>query len=197
MTYCSPLSQSSLELPCTSLSGSDGTCLPASDHPSSEYSSVMVLVRVILLTPTVSGKQADLITTFTLCAVYLVVITATNTANVAFFAQQDSSLKGSAMAFQFLFASLMSCRMVLSLRDIEMLTVQSAAASLATRSFWKTGYTGNEDEKNGNTGGRRVRDDEAGHALDNLSNNGKEDLQSGFSRNGVPLPTYVDPLTIQ
>lgn len=75
----------------------------------------------------------------TLPAVYLAVITATNTANVAFFAQQDSSLKGAAMAFQFLFASLISCRMVLSLRDTEMLAVQSAAGSKRPRPSGKQG----------------------------------------------------------
>lgn len=80
-------------------------------------------------------------------AVYLAVITATNVANVAFFAQQDQSLKGSAMAFQFLFASLMSCRMVLSLRDKDILTAQSAIASFPTKSFWRAGYTGNEQEQ--------------------------------------------------
>lgn len=91
--------------------------------------------------------------------VYLAVITATNTANVAFFAQGDASLKGAAMAFQFLFASLMSCRLVLSLRDSESLAMQSAAASLATKSFWRTGMTP-MDSGNSTVNRRNVMSDE-------------------------------------
>ncbi|KAK9898074.1 hypothetical protein P389DRAFT_210424 [Cystobasidium minutum MCA 4210] len=90
---------------------------------------------------------------------YLAVITATNTANVAFFAQGDASLKGAATAFQFLFASLMSCRLVLSLRDSESLAMQSAAASLATKSFWRTGMTP-MDSGNSTVNRRNVMSDE-------------------------------------
>ena len=69
---------------------------------------------------------------------YLGCITITNLLNVAFFVQKIDKLQPSAMAFQFLISSLMSSRLVLSLRDSEATAFNSAAASIATRSFWKT-----------------------------------------------------------
>lgn len=72
-----------------------------------------------------------------------------STTNVVFFAQKDAALKGSAMAFQFLFSSLMSCRLVLSLRDSEAKVFQHAAASLVTRSYWKNGPSDGGDTEQG------------------------------------------------
>jgi hypothetical protein len=113
---------------------------------------------------------------------------------VAFFAQQDASLKGVAMAFQPLFASLMSCRMVLSLRDTEMLAVQSAAASLATKSFWKTGYTGGEDEHSRQTANRDY-DFETARQNDSYQMNGS--TGAGILRTGPALPGYPEPVAVQ
>jgi hypothetical protein len=126
--------------------------------------------------------------------VYLFAITATNTANVAFFAQQDTSLKGSAMAFQFLVASLMSCRLVLSLRDTEATSMNSAAASVATLSFWKTGHGGNEPDASQRSRAVHILgDEEAGNTADVIHMNKRN---RGHTTNGT-VPAYAEPLPVQ
>lgn len=127
-------------------------------------------------------------------AVYLAVITATNTANVAFFAQSDSSLKGSAMAFQFLLASLCSCRLVLSLRDSEALAVTSAAASLATKSFWKTGFSGENEQEESH---RAYNQRNGTFDIENSQSFPMQPQHSDRPRTGAALPTYVEPIAVQ
>lgn len=103
-----------------------------------------------------------------------------STANVVFFVQKDVALKGSAMAFQFLFSSLMSCRLVLSLRDSEATVFQHAAASLVSRSFWKSG-TGAMDAETGGS--------------NHVGGGGAQSYQLKLQRSNSSMPTYNMPIS--
>lgn len=84
--------------------------------------------------------------------------------------------------------------MVLSLRDKEAISVPSAAASLATKSFWKTGHAGGD----GNVSSQalnRTWDTETGRQHNSYAMTGS--VTVGSPKSDFAMPAFPDPIPIQ